>query len=80
VHDQGTCSGTDGTSCGDSGPITPPKPNTRSDAALGHAFTDAIEPLLVLHGLTEGRDWRGEILSYEVPTYFGMLCATYAPR
>ncbi len=47
---------------------------------LEHAFTDVIEPLLILHGLTEGRGWRGDIISYEVPTYFGMLCAAYAPE
>ncbi len=47
---------------------------------LERAFTDAIEPLLVLHGLTEGRGWRGDVLSYEVPTYFGMMCAEYAPK
>lgn len=48
-------------------------------AWLERAFTDAVEPLLILHGLTAGRGWRGETLSYEVPTYFGMLCAAYAP-
>lgn len=46
---------------------------------LARAFTDAVEPLLVLHGLTKGRGWRGDILSYEVPTYFGLLCADYRP-
>lgn len=47
---------------------------------LQRAFTDAVEPLLILHGLTEGRGWHGRTLSYEVPTYFGMLCATYEPQ
>ena len=44
---------------------------------LDRAFTDAIEPLLILHGLTEGEELRAEVLSYEVPTYFGMLCAVF---
>jgi aromatic ring-opening dioxygenase LigB subunit len=30
-----------------------------------------------LHGLIEGTDLRGEVLAYEVPTYFGMMCAAY---
>lgn len=44
---------------------------------LGRAFTDAIEPLLILHGLTEADRLRGEVISYEVPTYFGLLCAAF---
>ena len=24
--------------------------------------------------------WRGELLSYEAPTYFGMLCAAYEKK
>lgn len=42
------------------------------------AQTEAIEPLLVLHGATEGNPMQSEILSYEVPTYFGMLCVAYS--
>lgn len=40
-------------------------------------LTEAIEPLLAIHGLTENTDLRAEVLSYEVPTYFGMMCAAY---
>jgi aromatic ring-opening dioxygenase LigB subunit len=45
---------------------------------LRRAVTDAVEPLLALHGLLEGTALRPEVLSYEVPTYFGMLCAAYS--
>jgi aromatic ring-opening dioxygenase LigB subunit len=50
---------------------------------LDPAFVDAAKAdswwqMLMLHGaLDDG--WRGEFLSYEAPTYFGMLCAAYAP-
>lgn len=33
---------------------------------------------LMLHGAI-GAGWRAEILSYEAPTYFGMLCASFVP-
>jgi aromatic ring-opening dioxygenase LigB subunit len=46
---------------------------------LGRAKTDAFGQLLMLHGMLDGIDFQGELLSYEVPTYFGMLCAAYAP-
>ena len=40
------------------------------------AKADSFWQLLMLHGaLREG--WRVELLSYEAPTYFGMLCAAY---
>jgi aromatic ring-opening dioxygenase LigB subunit len=48
------------------------------------AFVDAAKAdswwqLLMLHGaLADG--WRGEFLSYEASTYFGMLCAAYEPN
>ena len=39
---------------------------------------DSYWQMLMLHGaLTDA--WRGELISYEVPTYFGMLCAAYSP-
>ena len=44
---------------------------------LRRAATDAYGQLLNLHGAIEGTGMRGELLSYEVPTYFGMLCAAY---
>ncbi len=44
---------------------------------LRRAATDAFGQVLNLHGAIEGTGMRGELLSYEVPTYFGMLCAAY---
>jgi aromatic ring-opening dioxygenase LigB subunit len=35
--------------------------------------------MLMLHGALGSAGWRGELLSYEAPTYFGMLCASYEP-
>jgi aromatic ring-opening dioxygenase LigB subunit len=51
---------------------------------LDPAFVDAAKAdswwqLLMLHGALGG-GWRGEFLSYEASTYFGMLCAAYAPN
>jgi hypothetical protein len=34
--------------------------------------------MLILHGAT-ANGWRGRLLSYEAPTYFGMLTAAYLP-
>jgi aromatic ring-opening dioxygenase LigB subunit len=43
------------------------------------AKADSFWQMLMLHGaLRDG--WRGDLLSYEAPTYFGMLCAAYAPK
>lgn len=50
---------------------------TYDRAWLGRASTDAFGQILNLHGAIEGTGMRGELLSYEVPTYFGMLCAAY---
>jgi len=52
---------------------------------LGSAFAreakaDSYWQMLMLEGAL-GRDgWRGELLSYEAPTYFGMLCAAYTQQ
>jgi aromatic ring-opening dioxygenase LigB subunit len=45
---------------------------------IERAKADSFWQMLMLHGAL-GEDWRGELLSYEAPTYFGMLCAAYAP-
>jgi aromatic ring-opening dioxygenase LigB subunit len=42
------------------------------------AKADSWWQLLMLHGATAG--WPGELISYEAPTYFGMLTASYLPR
>ena len=46
---------------------------------VGTAQADSWWQMLVLHGATEGR-FDAELLSYEAPTYFGMLCASFTPR
>jgi aromatic ring-opening dioxygenase LigB subunit len=43
------------------------------------AKADSLWQLLVLHGAL-GDGARVELLSYEAPTYYGMLCAAYDPR
>jgi len=52
--------------------------------SLDPAFVDAAKAdswwqLLMLHGAL-GDGWNAEFLSYEASTYFGMLCAAYAPN
>jgi aromatic ring-opening dioxygenase LigB subunit len=46
-------------------------------ALVGRASADSYWQMAMLHGALGDR-WEGELLSYEVPTYFGMLCAAYA--
>jgi len=41
------------------------------------AKADSWWQLLMLQGATAG--WQGELISYEAPTYFGMLTAAYSP-
>ncbi|HEY3185001.1 MAG TPA: hypothetical protein VGJ77_19325 [Gaiellaceae bacterium] len=43
------------------------------------ALADSWWQLLMLHGAL-GDGFAAELLSYEVPTYFGMLCASFSPR
>jgi len=43
------------------------------------AKADSYWQMLMLHGALD-TTWTGEFLSYEAPTYFGMLCAAYRPR
>jgi aromatic ring-opening dioxygenase LigB subunit len=40
---------------------------------------DSYWQMLMLHGALDA-SWKGEFLSYEAPTYYGMLCAAYEPR
>src|SRR5687768_6353569 len=48
-------------------------------AFVADAKADSFWQMLMLHGAIADR-WQGEFLSYEAPTYFGMLCAAYSPR
>jgi aromatic ring-opening dioxygenase LigB subunit len=43
------------------------------------AKPDSIWQLAILHGILERVQMRGRLLSYQVPTYYGMLCAAYLP-
>jgi len=42
------------------------------------AKADSFWQMLMLHGAIGG-GWKSEFLSYEAPTYFGMLCAAFTP-
>jgi len=42
------------------------------------AKADSWWQMLMLHGAT-ANGWKGSLVSYEAPTYFGMLTAAYAP-
>jgi aromatic ring-opening dioxygenase LigB subunit len=42
------------------------------------AKADSWWQMLILHGATSN-GWRGRLISYEAPTYFGMLTAAYTP-
>ena len=51
---------------------------TSIDATLvERAKADSWWQMLILHGATAG--WRGQLISYEAPTYFGMATAVYLP-
>ncbi len=43
------------------------------------AKADSLWQLLMLHGAL-GNEFEAHLLSYDVPTYFGMLCAAFEPR
>ena len=47
-------------------------------ALVSAAKADSFWQMLMLYGAI-GDAWNGEFLSYEVPTYFGMICAAYQP-
>jgi aromatic ring-opening dioxygenase LigB subunit len=42
------------------------------------AKADSWWQMLMLHGATPG--WLGTLVSYEAPTYFGMLTAAFLPN
>jgi len=46
---------------------------------VADAYADSLWQLAMLAGAL-GQAYDVELLSYEAPTYFGMLCAAYAPR
>jgi aromatic ring-opening dioxygenase LigB subunit len=44
---------------------------------LEAAKPDSLWQMAILAGITEKIKLRAEIVSYDVPTYFGMICATF---
>jgi aromatic ring-opening dioxygenase LigB subunit len=48
-------------------------------AFVESAKADSFWQMLVLHGALDDA-WDVDLLSYEAPTYFGMLCAAYEQR
>jgi aromatic ring-opening dioxygenase LigB subunit len=47
---------------------------------VDRAKPDSLWQMLILHGVLERVPMSGKFLSYEVPTYFGMLCAVWEHR
>ena len=47
-------------------------------AFVDDAKADSFWQMLMLHGAIGDR-WTSAFLSYEAPTYFGMLCAAFTP-
>ncbi len=45
---------------------------------LKRASTDSYGQILNLYGAIRETNFRSEVLSYEVPTYFGMMCVAYS--
>jgi aromatic ring-opening dioxygenase LigB subunit len=43
---------------------------------VDQAKADSLWQMVMLHGAL-GDGWRADFLSYEVPTYFGMICAVF---
>jgi aromatic ring-opening dioxygenase LigB subunit len=48
------------------------------EAIVGDASADSLWQMVVLHAAL-GDGFRSELLSYDCPTYFGMLCAAFEP-
>jgi len=44
------------------------------------AKPDSLWQLAMLHGVLEHAQMVGRLLSYQVPSYFGLLCAVYLPK
>lgn len=44
------------------------------------AKPDSLWQLAMLQGVLEHTEMVGQLLSYQVPTYFGLLCAVYLPK
>ncbi|HEX9431144.1 MAG TPA: hypothetical protein VF944_12275 [Candidatus Bathyarchaeia archaeon] len=58
------------------------KNRIESISRLSKRFVDDAKPdslwqMAILAGLTKVVKMRGNLLSYEVPTYYGMICASF---
>ncbi|MHB9146284.1 MAG: DODA-type extradiol aromatic ring-opening family dioxygenase [Symbiobacteriia bacterium] len=51
-----------------------------SDELIERGQPDSLWQALMLHGAVQRVPMQGKLLSYEVPTYFGMACAMYEPK
>ena len=71
VHDEAMC---DALARDDLEPLLGWPPDLLEDAKV-----DAFYQTLILMGVLAHTPMRGELLSYEAPTYFGMAVAAYAP-
>lgn len=47
------------------------------DSLIESACPDSLWQMLILYGASQVVRMKGELLSYQAPTYFGMLCAAY---
>lgn len=50
-----------------------------SSEFVENAKPDSLWQLAILHGILMNTQMVGRLLSYQVPTYFGLLCASYLP-
>ncbi|HMM42049.1 MAG TPA: aromatic ring-opening dioxygenase subunit LigB [Thermomicrobiales bacterium] len=50
------------------------------DETISNAAIDGLWQLLMLEGVKQVAPLKGTFLSYEAPTYYGMIVATYAPE
>ena len=50
------------------------------DEFIGNAAIDGLWQLLMLEGAMQVVPMEVDFLSYEAPTYYGMIVATYKPK
>ena len=55
-------------------------PESRTPVAMSVLTAGQLDQAGIDNAGAIGDRFQGEFLSYEVPTYFGMLCAAYAPK
>ena len=51
-----------------------------SSQFIENAKPDSVWQMAMLHGVLEHNPMRSRLLSYQKPTYFGLLCAAYLPE